>query len=78
MDRNNISPNRVAPGKMAKNNRTTTESKIAKEPKIICNIRNHGGDLNVCNWRIEPILGYISDDKCQFPYMIIRKLFTSK
>ena len=78
MDRINISPNRVAPGKTAKNDRTTTESKIAKEPKIICNIRSHGGNLNVCNWRIEPILAYISDDKCQFPYMIVRKLFTSK
>ena len=78
MDRINISPNRVAPGKTTKNDRTTTESKIAKEPKIICNIRSHGGDLNVCNWRIGPILAYISDDECQFPYMIVRELFTSK
>ena len=49
MDRINIRPNKVAPGNTTKNDRTTTESKIAKEPKIICNIRSHGGDLNVCN-----------------------------
>jgi hypothetical protein len=46
--------------------------KRAKEPKKICNIRSHGGDLNVYNWRIEPILAYISDDECQFSFMIVR------
>jgi hypothetical protein len=48
MDRINISPNRVAPGNTTKNDKTTSESKIAIEPKIICNIRSHGGDLSVC------------------------------
>jgi hypothetical protein len=71
MDRINISPNKVAPGKTTKNERTITESKIAREPKIICNIRSHGGELSVCNWGIEPILAYISDDECQFPYIIL-------
>jgi hypothetical protein len=68
MDRINIRVNKVAPGKTTKNDRTTTESKIAREPKIICNIRSHGGDLNVCNWRIEPTLAYISDDLYRFLY----------
>jgi hypothetical protein len=62
IDRINISPNNVAPGNTSKKDRTTIESKIAMEPMIICNIRSHGGELSVCNWGIEPILAYISDD----------------
>jgi hypothetical protein len=76
MDRINISPNKVAPGKTTKNDRTTTESNIAREPKIICNIRSHGGDLNVCNWRIEPTVAYISDDEHRF-YYIMLEIFLS-
>jgi hypothetical protein len=68
IDRNKISANKVAPGNTTKNDRTTIESKIVKEPKIICSIRSHGGDLIVCNWRIEPTLAYISDDLYRFLY----------
>jgi hypothetical protein len=63
MDRNNISTNNVAPGNTTKYDRTTIESKIAIDPKIICNIRSQGGDLNACNRRIEPTGAYISDDE---------------
>lgn len=78
MDRIKISANKVAPGNTTKNDRTTTESKIAREPVRICNIRSHDGDLNVCNWRIEPTVAYISDNKYPFPYVIVRELFPPK
>jgi hypothetical protein len=55
---------------MTKNNRITTESKTAMEPKTICNIRSQGGDLIVCTWRTQLPVIYIDDDTYVYSFGI--------
>ena len=78
MDRINISPNRVAPGNTTKNDRTTSESKIANRAKDNLQHSQPRWQLSVCNWRIEPILAYISDDKYRFYYIMLENFLAPK
>jgi hypothetical protein len=70
IDIKRIRVNKAIPGNMTKNNRITTESKTAMEPKTICNIRSQGGDLIVCTWRTQLPVIYIDDDTYVYSFGI--------